>query len=200
MTDEAVQTPDAVVEPVAQPAVTEPAAQTPDTQPETIGETGRTFTQADVDKIIKERLDREKARSEAAAKKAADEAARQAAEEQGKFKELYEGAMKEKQEAEARAKALELSNLRRDIASKVGLPAGLAGRLKGETETDIETDAKELLATLPKPSAPNLDGGAGRNGQGATGPTLDEIKEQAARLNVNWKHLAAQYGVTIPTK
>lgn len=186
-----------ITTPEAEPEVIETAVQTPENPPETNGEPERKFTQAEIDKIIKDRLDREKTRSEAAAKKAADDAARKAAEEQGEFKKLYETVLQEKQAAEERAKALELSSLRRDIAAKVGLPAGLASRLQGETDTDIEADAKQLLATLPKAAAPSLDGGAGRTGQGNNAPSLDEIKEQAARLNVNWRHLAKQYGVTV---
>lgn len=126
-----------------------------------------------------------------------DEAARKAAEEQGEFKKLYETVLQEKQAAEARAKALELSTMRRDIAAKVGIPAGLASRLQGDTEDDIEADAKQLLATLPKPAAPSLDGAAGRGSQNSNAPSLDEIKEQAARYGLNWQHLAKQYGVTV---
>lgn len=188
MTDET--TPD------VQPEAAETAVQ-PETQPEQSGESERTFTQADLDKIVRERLAREREKSELAAKKAADEAARKAAEEQGQFKELYEQAMQAQKAAEERAKALELSNMRREIANRVGLPIGLASRLQGDNETDIEADAKALLATLPKPAAPSLDGGAGRGSQASNAPSIDQIKEQAARLNVNWRLMAEQYGVNV---
>jgi hypothetical protein len=52
--------------------------------------------------------------------------------------------------AEADLKAKETAILRRDVASKVGLPAILADRLKGETPEEIEADATALLETLPK--------------------------------------------------
>lgn len=49
-----------------------------------------TFTQADIDRIVKERLDREQRKADEAAKKAADEAAAQALKDNAKFKELSE--------------------------------------------------------------------------------------------------------------
>jgi hypothetical protein len=52
--------------------------------------------------------------------------------------------------AEADAKSTKLAMLRRDVAAKVGLPAVLADRLKGETVDEIEADATALLETLPK--------------------------------------------------
>lgn len=184
--------------PEVQPDVEGTAVPTPETQPATTnGEAERKFSQDEVNNIIKERLEREKSRSETAAKKAADEAMRKAAEEQGEFKKLYETVLQEKQAAEARAQALELATLRRDIAAKVGLPAGLASRLQGDNELDLEADAKALLATLPKPAAPSLDGGAGRGSQGNNAPSLDEIKELANIYGVDWRQMAKQHGVTV---
>ena len=46
------------------------------------------FTQADLDRILGERLAKEKQRTEAAAAKAREEAERKAAEEQGKFQDF----------------------------------------------------------------------------------------------------------------
>ncbi len=183
--------------PEAQPDVEGTAVPTPENQPAPNGESERKFSQDEVNNIIKERLEREKLRSETAAKKAADEATRKAAEDQGEFKKLYETVLQEKQAAEARAQALELATLRRDVAAKVGLPAGLASRLQGDNELDLEADAKALLATLPKPAAPSLDGGAGRGSQGNNAPSIDEIKELANIYGVDWRQMAKQHGVTV---
>jgi hypothetical protein len=52
--------------------------------------------------------------------------------------------------AEAELQSTKLAIVRRDVAAKVGLPAVLADRLKGETVEEIEADATALLETLPK--------------------------------------------------
>lgn len=121
-------------------------------------------------------------------------------EEQQKFQELYEKEKAKREAAEAQRQALELTSLKRRVADEVGLPKALAERLQGETEEDITADAKALLKTLPRPDAPNLDGGAGKGGKGAgnNAPTWQEIQEQAAQFGVNARFLAEQYGVTPP--
>ena len=135
------------------------------TTPEATGEKAvKTFTQAEVDALIKERLTR-------AERKAAEqtEAARKSAEaeslkQQGEYKALYERAQAEAQAAQERAKALELATLKRDIATRIGLPAGLAARLQGDDEAAIEADAKAMLELLPKPAAPNINAASGTGG------------------------------------
>ena len=79
------------------------------------------------------------------------------------------------QEAEARAKSLELSQRRSNIAAKVDLPAGLAGRLQGETDEEIEADAKFLLSQLPKQTAPKLN--PTNPGGEAKVPTEDALRK-----------------------
>lgn len=181
---------------VSEPTETETAPGTDAGKPTT---EERTFTQADIDRIVKERLDRERSRSEAAAKKASEEAERKAAEEQGKFRELYEAEVKARQEALDRMKSLELQSLRSQVAAETGLPNGLASRLIGETKEEIEEDAKKLLASIPKQPTPSLDGGAGsrRQSSGADKPTPEQIREMAARYNVRPEYLAEQYGVPL---
>ena len=87
-----------------------------------------------------------------------------------------EKAQKRADEAEKKAKAAELSILRRDVAAKVGLPAALVDRLKGDTEEEIEADAKILLASLPVPVAPKLN--TTNPGQPQTGETDDDKRER----------------------
>jgi formamidopyrimidine-DNA glycosylase len=77
--------------------------------------------------------------------------------EQGEFKKLYEKQQAELQAKEQRIKAMELETLRRNVATKLGLPELLFDRLRGETVDEIEADAKTLLAAIPKPNAPNIN-------------------------------------------
>jgi len=118
----------------------------------------------------------------------AEEAARKAAEEQGKFKDLYEAALRKQQEAEAEATRLRLEALKAQVAAKVGLPTALALRLQGEDEAAIEQDARLLLASLPRQTVSN-DASAGTGGTGSTAPSMTEeqIKEFAARMGVDPK-------------
>ncbi len=166
-------------------------------QPQTDAQTGadpgketeqaRTFTQADLDRIVTERLGKEKARNEAAIKKAAEEAERKAAEEQGKYQELYTKVQADLEAERQRAHALEVAGIRRDVAQRHNLPAALVDRLRGEDEATIEADAKELLKALPKPAAPDINAGSGAVAQGAGGKSyLGGLSEQefAVRFGV----------------
>ena len=154
-----------------------------DTQPVT-AQAERTFTQADVDRIITERLTKEKAKAESMATKAREDAERKAAEEQGKFRELYEAAQQRIAETEARLKAAEIASIKREVAGKLNMPQALANRLQGGTLEEIEADAKELMAALPKPAAPNINSGTG-NGATPTGATVDREMLLALGLNPN---------------
>lgn len=163
---------------------------TGDKQPEQQAQTERTFTQADVDRIITERLAKERTKAESMATKAREEAERKAAEEQGKYQELYEAAQKRIADTEARLKAAEIASIKREVAARLNMPAALANRLQGDDETSIEADAKSLLAALPKPAAPNINSGTGNGATPATGVMSEaEKKELAARLGVDWRYL-----------
>lgn len=140
--------------------------------------TDKTFTQADVDRIVKERLQREQGKAEQLAQKAREEAEAKALAEQGKYKELFEKQQADLQAAAARVKALELQTLRNNVATKVGLPAAFVDRLRGETEAEIEADAKSILAIIPKPTAPNINANSG----GAPAPiSTDAVVAQKQR-------------------
>ena len=149
--------------------------------------TPRTFTQADVDKMITDRLEQERRKATKAADAARAEAERKAAEEQGEFKRLYDQEKAQREQAENKARELELSAPPAAAAAKVGLPPALADRLRGETPDEMEADAKSVLAALPKPAAPNINNGAG--GAGAQDGMDDATRrEYAARLGVNEKY------------
>lgn len=152
----------------------EPNAQEPNAeqQAQTPGEPGqqaeRTFKQSEVEALIRDRLASAQRKADEAVKKAAADAEAKALIEQGKFKELYEAAEEKTRQAEQRAHDLEMAQLRAAVAARVGIPVAFASRLQGDDEATLEADAKQLLAALPKPSAPNINAapGAGVANQG----------------------------------
>lgn len=87
--------------------------------------------------------------TEAKAKEAAEA---QRLKEQGEWKSLAEKYMAELDAAKQQARALELANMRRDVAQKLGIPAALVDRLQGETPEEMEADGKAIMEALPKPT------------------------------------------------
>lgn len=148
----------------------------------------KTFTQADVDRIVKQRLERAESKAQEVAQKAAADAEAKALAEQGKFKELYEKLQADNAAATQRIKDMEMTSLRRDVASKLGLPAGLADRLRGDTAEALEADAKALLEAMPKAAAPNINASAGAGLTDAQ-ITKAQANELAAIYGVNPKYL-----------
>lgn len=147
---------------------------------DTTGQTAeKTFTQADVDRIVRERLQREQGKADQLAQKAREEEAAKALAEQGKYKELFEKQQKELEAAAAKVKAMELQTLRQTVATKVGLPAAFVDRLRGETEAEIEADAKAILAIIPKPTAPNINASTGGTPAPITTDTVIAQKRQS---------------------
>jgi len=165
----------------AQETPVTPPAQTADAR---LQESARTFNQEDVDRIVKERIERERKKAQADAAKAQEAAALKAAEEQGEYKKLYEQMSQKMAEAQRRAEELERQQLQAKVAQTVGIPPALATRLIGATEEELTADAKALLASLPKPQAPNINASPGA---GAT-PRTDlgmPVEEFAAIYGVN---------------
>jgi len=150
----------------------------------------KTFTQADIDRIVKERLDRAQRQADEKMAKAQAETEAKALAEQGKFKELYEKQQAELAKSAERIRAMELDTLRRGVAGRLGLPEPLIDRLRGETAEDIEADAKALLAAIPKPPAPNINASGGAGGAPVPGELSEQQKaELAAIYGVNPKYL-----------
>jgi hypothetical protein len=104
------------------------------------------FTQADVDRIVGERLARE-------AKKFADyEDVKAKAEKfdalDASTKSDLEKANEKATAAEARAAEAEARAMRLEVATEKGLTPAQAKRLSGSTREDLEKDADELLETF----------------------------------------------------
>lgn len=145
--------------------------QSTDTAPEN-GGAGKTFTEAELERIVKERLERQKRSLEAQQAKAADEAKAAALKEQGEFKTLYEQAQAKAAELEQRIAAQERDALRRKAAKAAGLDpddAYLVSRLHGETEEELVADAKQLAERM-KPAAPPAAPPRGGTPPGRTPP------------------------------
>jgi hypothetical protein len=147
---------------------------------ENAGVESRTFTQADLDRIVTERLAKEKQRGEVAAQRARQEAERKAAEEQGQWKTLAEQYKTEAEQARQQAQAASLQVLRRDIAAKLNVPAVLADRLVGSTPEELEADAKALLASLPKAPLPTANAGTGAKSSGVETKDMNAFIRAAA--------------------
>lgn len=103
---------------------------------------GKTFTQAEVNQIVKDRVARERA------KYADYDDLKTAAADADKNKTQLDQVLEKLTKAEERTAKLEASQLRADVmATKLkGVPASLAKRLTGSTKEELEADADELLA------------------------------------------------------
>lgn len=154
------------------------------------GETPQTpveamFSQAQVDAIVRDRLDRAQKQADKRAADAAAEAERKAAEEQGRYQDLYQKAQADLDAIAKQMRQMELSQMRAQVAAKFSLPDAIASRLQGETAEDMEADAKTLAAALPKPSAPNITSSSGSGAPPRPGaPTDEELREKAVRYGL----------------
>lgn len=142
------------------------------------------FTQADVDRIVKERLERaDKKAAEAAIKAKADLEA-QALAEQGKFKELHDAAAARVTELEpfkAQAERYEAVLAKRWDAERKDVPDFLQPLLEKMPVDERLDYITENRSKWTKTAAPNLNGAGG--GRGDT------------RTEGERKALAAKYGV-----
>jgi hypothetical protein len=143
------------------------------TQPEE-----KTFTQAEVDAIVRERLKRER---DATATKYADydELKTKAATADGNKTQLDKMAEQLAAIGERATKA-EAANLRNEVLAAKKVPAKLAGRIRGDTKEELEADADELIATwkeaggkLDDDTPPATDAPAGK----ATAPARGRPRE-----------------------
>lgn len=157
--------PQAPVTPVVPPATPTPAPATPETPPAPKAEE-KTFTQADIDRIVKERLDRAEKLSAEKLQKEQEAAEQKRLQEQGEFKTLAEKEKARADQLEAQLKQRDYDALRARVAADHKLPPEWATRLIGDDEAALAEDAKALAKTLvpqtpvpgaspsPKPSGP----------------------------------------------
>lgn len=132
----------------------------------------KTFTQADVDRVVADRLERER-------KKYAEfDNYKKAKEELDALKEGQKTELEKAQtaqskaeakaaELEAKIKTLELNALKSKLASEAGLPAELSDRIRGDDETAIKADIEVLKKVIPQKPA----GGSGMPPSSAKTPS-----------------------------
>lgn len=149
-------------------------------------------TQEELDSIIKDRLERERAKYNGY----------MSAEDVQKLKDTYEANTKaenekysalekEKESLMARLKGFEVGALKTKVALANGLPIGVTDYLKGETEEELTESAKTLSSMFtskadPKPKEPEGTPIApqGSNNQGAT---MSAVEKRFMELNPNLK-------------
>lgn len=101
--------------------------------------TEKTFTQADVDRLIRERLAREREKyADYEDLKAKAAAADKGTSQLDKIQEQLTA-------MQARAEKAEAATLRRDVADELGLTARQAGRLRGGTREELLADGREYM-------------------------------------------------------
>lgn len=143
-------------------------------------------SQADLDRVLGDRLSRERAKF-ADYDSIKDKAAKWDAAEQANKTEL-ERAQQAATEATTSATQAQQEALRLRVAITKGLPASLVDRLRGATEQELTADADELLKLVTPPESngqqpagprPDLSQGA----RGSTATTGDPGREFAAFLS-----------------
>ncbi len=125
-----------------------------------------TFTPAQVEAIIKDRLNRQKASLDAAADKARQDAEAVTLAEQGKYKDLYEQAEAARKQAEGQVATAARALLIARLATAANLPGELWSRVQGEDEDAIKADIAALAALVKSATpAPGTGNNPARNGQ-----------------------------------
>lgn len=137
----------------------------------------RVFTQAEVEELVKQRLERDRQARQKELEEARKRAEAEALAKNAEWEKLAKQREEELARLQAELKQRELNELRREIARKVGLPEALALRIAGETAEAMEADAKSILEALPKPKTSQITPNAPPN------PQVKETEaERMARL------------------
>jgi hypothetical protein len=141
-----------------------------------------TFTaaqQAHLDRVIEDRLARQRTQFDKKQKDAADAAEQKRLVEQGEFKALADQRQMRILELEADLKSREVNTLKATVATRHKLPEHWIGRLVGETEAELDADAARIAKDLAPPKAPNAEGGerpSGTSKADARARALQELK------------------------
>ena len=154
------------------------------------GGEGKTFTQAELDRAIGERLarERDKYKDFDTYKAAADELAKLKDGEKTELQKLQDQISAEKtarEKAENDAKEAQLAQLRADrAAAKDGFPRSLAKKLTGTTAEEIDAEINEIMTELG-PRKPEVNGNQGntRTGDDAKPATVAAGAELYGKLH-----------------
>ncbi len=164
---------------------TSTAVETDVKAPEKPQDEAKAFTQADVDRIVAERLQRADAKAKTIADKAKADAEQAALVEQGKFKELAESATKRALDLESKANRvdeLEAALQSQVDALRKGLPDYVITLLDN---LDVAAQLKYLAENrdkLIKPTgAPEINGGGGK----LKAPSITDAERERAAKRVH---------------
>lgn len=154
---------------------TQNTTQQANTQPEDNGGNAeKMFTQEDVNRIVSERLTRDRAnRGSSSDERKTDLDEREA----------------ELNERESRLVQLEISNMKQRVAIEVGLPLAMASRLTGDDEDAIRADANELVKLMrpqhktPPMRNPDAKPGAAIAGYGSE---MSNTKHKPKRYEIGY--------------
>lgn len=154
-----------------------------------MAEEDKKFSQEDVDKIVQERLARERAKfSDYDAIKAELEATRTS---HAELKAENTSLKAELAEKDGKMRDSETRAMKAEIAKTVGLPEALSSRIQGETEAELLADAKRLAEAMgPGPAV----------GSGTAPPTgakkpltrADLKKMTPEEITANWDQIKSQ--------
>ena len=147
------------------------------------------FTQEDLDKIVQERLARERAKFSDYDQIKSDLEATRAAHAELKAENTTLKA--DLAERDGKLKDSEMKAQKAEIAKKAGLSEALADRLQGSTPEEMEADAKRLAEAM----GPGPKVGDGTNPpNGAKKPlTRADLKKMSPdEINANWDQISSQ--------
>lgn len=127
-----------------------------------------TYTQEDIDRIVGERLAREKQKTEKAVAEAKAESERKKLEESNEFKTLYESVQTELAQERQQAQAERLSAKKQSLLLEAGYPADkladLLDFVTGADEEAVKASVEKLIRVAPPKAAP-IDPQGGRGGR-----------------------------------
>lgn len=128
------------------------------------GEPEKRFSQADIDRIVKERLERERKKTEEALAKEREEAKRKELEEANEFKSLYEETKTELERLRTEAQTVTLEKAKTDLLVQAGYTGEQLDRvrkyLQGTDEASLKASLDEVKADIP-PKSVGVDPSAG---------------------------------------
>jgi hypothetical protein len=125
----------------------------PPAEPIDGGEPEKRFTQADIDRIVKERIERERKKAEELIAKEREESERKKLEEQNEYKSLYEKAIAEAEAIRKEAEREKVESLKTNLLVNAGYTNEQLERVRkyivGANEDEIKTSLEELLQDIP---------------------------------------------------
>lgn len=108
----------------------------------------KTLTQAEIDKIVENRLAREREKQQAEREAEKQRLEDEKKSEVEKLASQIQALQKQVEEQTARADKADLDALRAKVAQAKSLPAGFASRLTGSTQEELEADADAILEVI----------------------------------------------------